>query len=66
MTSGSVGFFLSPIFGQLLIYVFNKGAVPTVLNFFTLYLLIQILTSVSDYLTFLMQLSIYLKGKVLE
>ena len=33
MTSGSVVFVLSPIFGQLLIYVFNKGAVPTVLNF---------------------------------
>ena len=33
MTYVSVVFSLSPIFGQLLIYVFNKGAVPTVLNF---------------------------------
>ena len=32
--SGIVLFFsLSPIFGQLLIYVFNKGAVPTDSNF---------------------------------
>ena len=34
MTSGSVVFSLSPIFGQFLIYVFNKGAVPTFLIFF--------------------------------
>ena len=37
MTSGSVVFSLSPIFGQLLVYVFNNCAVPTVLNFYIVF-----------------------------